>query len=73
LIVALTDGLGSASKALPLGLTAPGQAVRGYLASVHALTPDRARAAARRAGRWTAVVLIVLLLAAVLIGFAVAR
>jgi hypothetical protein len=73
LIVALTDGFASAGKALPLGLTAPGQAVRGYLASVHALSPDRVKAAAHRAGRWTAVALIVLLVAAVLIGIATAR
>jgi len=70
LIVALTDGLGSASKALPLGLTAPAQAVKSYLGSVHGLSPDRARAAARRAGRWTGASLMVLLFAAVVIAIA---
>ena len=71
-LVALTDGLAGVSKALPLGLTAPGQAVRGYLASVHGLSPDQARAATRRAGRWTGGALLALLLLAVVIGSALA-
>jgi hypothetical protein len=68
LIVALTDGLGALSKTLPLGLTAPGQAVRGYLAGVHGLTPECAQRAARRAGGWTGLCLLgVLLLTALLL------
>lgn len=68
-IVAFTQGFGSAARALPLGLTAPTQSVRGYLSGVHALPEDRARRAARRAARWTGLSLVALFLVAALAAF----
>ncbi len=68
-ILALTQGFGSAARALPLGLTASTQAVRGYLSGVHALPEDRARRAARRAARWTGLSLVALFLVAGLAAF----
>lgn len=73
LIVTFTSGLGAAAKALPLGLTAPGQAVRGYLSGVHGLAPDHARRAARSAGRWTGAFLLAFLLLAALTAVLLAR
>jgi hypothetical protein len=68
-IVGLTQGFGAAARALPFGLTAPVQSVRAYLSGVHALSEDRARHAARRAGRWTALSLVALLLVASVAAF----
>jgi hypothetical protein len=68
-ILAFTQGFGSAARALPLGLTAPGQSVRGYLSGVHALPEERARRAARRAARWTGLSVVALFLVASLAAF----
>jgi hypothetical protein len=68
-IVALTQGIAASARAFPLGLTAPGQSVRGYLSGVHALPADRAHRAARRASRWTALSLLVLVLIASVAAF----
>jgi hypothetical protein len=70
LIIAVTQGLSAAGKALPLGLTAPGQAIRSYLASVHGLPPDRVKGAAVHAGRLTALSLLGLVVLALLLGVA---
>jgi len=67
IVVGLTQGLGGVARALPLGLTAPGQSVRSYLSGVHGLPVERARKAARRALRLTALSLFALLAVA---GFA---
>ena len=55
LATALISGLGAARTAAPLGLTAPLQAAQAYLVGHHGLSPDSARAAARRAAYFTAV------------------
>ena len=69
LIVGLTQGFGAAARALPLGLTAPGQSVRGYLSGVHALPADRAQRAARRAARWTGLAVLLLVFVASVAAF----
>jgi hypothetical protein len=52
--VALSDGPTAAGRALGAALTTPAIATRAYLGGFHALDPERARAAARHAGRMTA-------------------
>lgn len=54
LMVALGDGPQAAWRALGAALTAPSTATRAYLGGFHALDRDRAQKAARRAGRTTA-------------------
>ncbi len=71
-LVAISDGPAAAARALPLGLTAPAHAVRGYLSGVHGLAQDDARRASRRAARWTGVGLLVLI-ASVALGVAALR
>lgn len=53
-LVALGDGPTAAAKALVAAVTTPSLATRAYLGGFHALDPERARIAARRAGRMTA-------------------
>jgi len=53
-VVALSDGPAAAGRALAAALTTPALATRAYLGGFHALEPQRARAAARHAGRMTA-------------------
>jgi hypothetical protein len=53
-MVALGDGPAAAGRALGAALTTPALATRAYLGGFHALDPERARAAARHAGRLTA-------------------
>jgi hypothetical protein len=61
LATALISGFGAARRAAPLGLTAPLQAAEAYLVGHHALSPDSARAAARRAAYLTALPFIVVI------------
>lgn len=63
-ILAITEGFGSAARAFPLGLTAPGHSVRSYLSGVHGLSEASVRRAARRAARWTALSFFALLVIA---------
>ncbi|HEX3850391.1 MAG TPA: hypothetical protein VHW01_05455, partial [Polyangiaceae bacterium] len=63
LTTALLDGMTAARRAAPLGLTAPLSAAQAYLIGLHGLTPDTARLAARRAAYFTAVPLLVILVA----------
>jgi len=56
LVVALGDGPAAAGRALAAALTSPALATRAYLGGFHALDPARARVAARRAGRMTALI-----------------
>ncbi|HTA92562.1 MAG TPA: hypothetical protein VK745_23450 [Polyangiaceae bacterium] len=58
LTLALVEGIATARRAVPLGLTAPLQSAEAYLVGVHGLAPETARAAARRAARLTAVPLL---------------
>jgi hypothetical protein len=68
LIVTTTEGLAAARRAAGLAVTVPAQATEAYLTGVHALDPDRARKAARRAtGQTVLVALVVLVALAVLI------
>jgi hypothetical protein len=53
LITALSGGLSAARRAVPLGLTAPGQASEAFLVGMHGLSPEVARLAARRAAYFT--------------------
>jgi hypothetical protein len=53
-VVALGDGPAAAGRALVAALTTPALATRAYLGGFHALDPERARLAARRASRLTA-------------------
>ena len=71
LTLALVEGLATARRAVPLGLTAPLQSAEAYLVGVHGLAPETARAAARRAARLTAIPLLVALaLGALIAGLA---
>jgi hypothetical protein len=71
LVVALGDGPTAAGKALGAALTTPALATRAYLGGFHALDPQRVRAAARHAGRTTALLGLVGLVAlAWLVAFA---
>ena len=65
--LACVEGLSAARRALPLGLTAPMQSAEAYLTGVHGLPPDIAREVARRAARFTAIPLLVVLAAGALI------
>ena len=65
--LALLEGLPAARRALPLGLTAPLQSAEAYLAGVHGLPPDVARVVARRAARFTALPLLIVLAAGALV------
>ena len=67
LTLALVEGMAAARRALPLGLTAPLQSAEAYLVGVHGLAPETARAAARRAARFTAVPLLAILATGALI------
>jgi hypothetical protein len=62
-ILAATDGVRSAMRALPLGVTVPGHAALAYLRRVHQLDEGAARRAARLAGRWAGGLLLLLLAA----------
>lgn len=53
LITALSSGFAAARRAAPLGLTAPAQASEAFLIGMHALSPEAARLAARRAAYLT--------------------
>jgi hypothetical protein len=71
LALAAVDGLAAAKRAVPLGLTAPLQSAEAYLIGVQGLSPELAREGARRAARFTALPLLVILTAGALIaGFA---
>jgi hypothetical protein len=73
IVVALGDGPAAAGRALVAALTTPSLATRAYLGGFHALDPERARAAARRAGRMTAALgCVSLLLLAWLVALAAA-
>lgn len=52
-LLACTDGISTAVKAVPLSLTVPRRAVRAYLRGAHRLD-DRAAGAAARTGAWLA-------------------
>jgi hypothetical protein len=67
LTLALLEGISSAKRAVPLGLTAPLKSAEAYLTGVHGLAPETARAVARRAARFTAVPLLTILAAGALI------
>ncbi len=67
LTTALVDGVAAARRAAPLGLTAPLQAAEAYLTGLHGLSPETARLAARRAAYFTAVPLLTILAAGVLV------
>ncbi len=67
LTTALVDGVAAARRAAPLGLTAPLQAAEAYLIGLHGLSPETARLAARRAAYFTAVPLLTILAAGVLV------
>jgi len=67
LTIALLEGAGAARRAAPLGLTAPLQAAEAYLTGLHGLSPEAARLAARRAAYFTAVPLLTVLAAGVLV------
>jgi hypothetical protein len=67
LTLALIEGISVARRAMPLGLTAPLQSAEAYLVGVHELAPDAARAVARRAARFTAIPVLVILAAGALI------
>jgi hypothetical protein len=67
-IVVATEGLAAARRAAGLAVTVPAQATEAYLTGVHALDPERARKAGRRAtGQTVLVALAVLVTLAVLI------
>jgi hypothetical protein len=71
--VALSDGPGAAARALGAALTTPALATRAYLGGFHALEPGRARTAAQRAGRTTAALGCVSLIALAWVVVAVSR
>jgi hypothetical protein len=60
-ILAVTDGVRSALRALPLGVTVPVRAARAYLRRVHQLDEAAARRAATFAGRLAGALLLLLL------------
>jgi hypothetical protein len=71
--VALGDGPAAAGRALAAAITTPSIATRAYLGGFHALDPERARVAARRAGRMTAALgCVSLILLAWLVAFVAA-
>ncbi len=67
LTTALVDGMSAARRAAPLGLTAPRHATEAYLTGLHGLSPETARLAARRAAYFTAVPVLTILGAGVLV------
>jgi len=54
LVVIATDGVSAARRAAGLAVSVPNQATRAYLTGVHALDPEQAQRATRRANRETA-------------------
>jgi hypothetical protein len=71
LVVVATEGLSAARRAAGLAVSVPNQATRAYLTGVHALDPEQAQRATRRANAETAVVSLGLLVAlAAIIGLA---
>jgi len=61
--LALIEGISAARRAAPLGLTAPLQSAEAYLVGVHGLDAVDARLASRRAARFTAVPLLMIVAA----------
>jgi hypothetical protein len=71
LVVIVTEGLSAARRAAGLALTVPNQATRAYLTGVHALDPELAQRATRRANGQTAFASLGLLVSiAMLLAFA---
>lgn len=66
LVVVATEGLSAARRAAGLAVSVPNQATRAYLTGVHALDPELAQRATRRANAETAIVSL-----GVLVGVAV--
>jgi hypothetical protein len=61
LLVLLSEGAGAAKRAATLGLSVPNQAARAYLTGVHALDPERAKRAAKKAVGATGIAAVLLL------------
>jgi hypothetical protein len=61
IVVAVTEGLGTARRAAGLAVSVPVEATRAYLTGVHALDPNQARTAAKRANVETALSSLALL------------
>jgi len=71
LVVVATEGPSAARRAAGLAISVPNQATRAYLTGVHALDPDQAQRATRRANGETAILSLGLLVGvAALIGLA---
>jgi hypothetical protein len=56
LVVVATEGISAARRAAGLAVSVPNQATRAYLTGVHALDPEQAQRATRRANGETALV-----------------
>lgn len=69
LVVALTEGLGTARTAAGLAISVPAEATRAYLSGIHHLDPERAKRATRRASLTTMGWAVALLVAGVVLFF----
>jgi len=64
LVVLATEGLSAGRRAAGLAVSVPIQATRAYLTGVHALDPELAQRATRRANRETGLVSLAVLVSA---------